>query len=141
MQRCLDASSGAIPAVALTADTSVLTAIANDFGYGQVFARQAEALVRAGDAVIAISTSGASENTSEGARAARRAGARIIALTGQDGGALAALADVAVRVPSTQTALIQEAHIAIGHAICAIVEEAWGSAGPAAGPEEAADNP
>ncbi len=114
-----------IPAVALTTDTSVITAIANDFGYGQVFARQVEALVRAGDVVIAISTSGASENTVEGAEAARRVGARVIALTGQDGGALAALADVAVRVPSAETALIQEAHIAIGHAICAAVEETW----------------
>lgn len=112
-----------IPAVALTTDTSVITAIANDFGYDHIFARQVEALVRAGDAVIAISTSGNSENTIEGARAAGRVGARVIALTGQEGGALAALADVAVRVPSAETALVQEAHIAIGHAICAAVEE------------------
>lgn len=118
-----------IPAVSLTTDTSVLTAIANDFGYDQVFARQVEALTRDGDVVIAISTSGGSAGVIKGAEAARRAGARIIALTGQDGGTLALLADVAIQVPSEQTALIQEAHIAIGHAICAAVEEAWVAAG------------
>lgn len=118
-----------IPAVALTTDTSVLTSIANDMGYDQVFARQVEALAREGDVVIAISTSGGSASVVKGAEAARRAGARIIALTGQDGGALAPLADVAIQVPSEQTALIQEAHIAIGHAICAAVEEAWVAAG------------
>ncbi|MDQ7839800.1 MAG: SIS domain-containing protein [bacterium] len=114
-----------IPAVALTTDTSVLTSIANDFGYDQVFARQVEALVREGDVAIALSTSGGSASVVRGAEAARRAGARVIALTGRDGGTLAALVDVAIQAPSEQTALIQEAHIAIGHAICATVEEAW----------------
>ncbi|MDR7523306.1 MAG: SIS domain-containing protein [Armatimonadota bacterium] len=113
------------PAVALTADTAVLTALGNDYGFDRVFARQVEALVGAGDVVIALSTSGRSANVIEGVRAARRAGARVIVLTGRDGGALARLADVAIRVPSTHTARIQEAHIAIGHAICAIVEAAW----------------
>lgn len=125
-----------IPAVAFTTDTSVLTSIANDFGYDHVFARQAEALVREGDVVIAISTSGGSASVVKGAEAARRAGARIIALTGQDGGALAPLADVTIRVPSEQTALIQEAHIAMGHAICAAVEEAWVAGDQTTAPRE-----
>ncbi|MDR7484818.1 MAG: SIS domain-containing protein [Armatimonadota bacterium] len=114
-----------VPAVALTADTAVLTAVGNDYGFDRVFARQVEALVGAGDVVIAISTSGRSANVVEGVRAARRTGARVVVLTGSEGGALARLADVVIRVPSTQTARIQEAHIAIGHAICAIVEAAW----------------
>ncbi len=129
-----------IPAVALTTDTSVLTSIANDFGYAQVFARQVEALVRPGDVVMAISTSGESASAVEGAQAARRRGAAVIAMTGRDGGGLAALADVALRAPSDETALIQEAHIAIGHAICAAVEEAWLS-GRAGDPGEAAGYP
>jgi len=127
-----------IPAVALTTDTSVLTSIANDFGYDRVFARQVEALVREGDVVIALSTSGVSASVVQGAEAARRTGARVIALMGRDGGALAPLAEVAIQAPSEQTALIQEAHIAIGHAICAAVEEAWVAADHTAAPGEGA---
>lgn len=118
-----------IPAIALTTDTSVLTSIANDFGYDHVFVRQVEALAREGDVAIALSTSGGSSNVVRGAEAARHAGARVIALTGRGGGALAPLADVAIQVSSEQTALIQEVHTAIGHAICAAVEEAWVAAG------------
>lgn len=118
-----------IPAVALNADTSVLTSIGNDYGFDRIFARQVDALARSGDVVIAISTSGRSANVIEGVRAARRAGAQVVVLTGRDGGTLAHLADVAIRVPSRQTARIQEAHIAIGHALCAIVEEAWARRG------------
>lgn len=114
-----------IPALALTADTSVITSLGNDFGFDRIFARQVEALAGKRDVVIAISTSGRSRNVIEGAEAAKRAGARVIALTGRNGGALARLADVAIRVPSDSTARVQEAHIAIGHAICAITEEAW----------------
>lgn len=112
-----------VPAVALAADTAVLTSLGNDYGFDLIFARQVHALVHEGDAVIAISTSGRSRNVIEGAAAARRAGARVIALTGRDGSPLAEAADVAIRVPSDHTGHIQEAHIAIGHALCALIEE------------------
>jgi D-sedoheptulose 7-phosphate isomerase len=114
-----------IPAVALSTDTSVLTALGNDYGFDQIFARQVQALVRPGDVVVAISTSGRSANVVAGAQAARTAGARVVALTGRDGGPLAREADVAIRVPADHVAHVQEAHIAVGHAICAVVEEAW----------------
>lgn len=109
-------------AIALSADPSVLTALGNDYGFEAVFARQVEALVGPGDAVVALSTSGRSANVLRGAEAARRRGAKVIALTGRDGGALAALADVAVRVPSDHVGRVQEAHIVIGHAWCAALE-------------------
>ena len=118
-----------IPAIALTTDISVITAVGNDLGFDQIFARQVEALVREGDVVIVISTSGRSENVIRAAEAARRRRARVVALTGRDGGTLATLAHVAIRVPADSTPRIQEAHIAIGHAICAIVDEAWPEAG------------
>ncbi|MDR7542632.1 MAG: SIS domain-containing protein [Armatimonadota bacterium] len=114
-----------IPAIALTADGAVLTALGNDYGFDRMFARQLEGLVRPGDVVVVISTTGRSRNVVEAAASARRAGARVIALTGRDGGDLAPLADVEVRVPSDRTSHIQEAHITIGHAICAILEDAW----------------
>ncbi len=113
----------AIPAVALCADASAITAIGNDYGFDAVFARQVEAAAGKGDAVVAISTSGRSRNVIEGAAAARRAGARVVALTGANGGELARLADVAIRVPSGTTARVQEAHMTIGHVLCALVEE------------------
>jgi D-sedoheptulose 7-phosphate isomerase len=123
-----------IPAMALTTDTSVLTAVGNDYGFEQVFARQVQALVRPGDVLVAISTSGASANVLAGVDAARRAGARIVALTGRDGGPLGAASDVVVRVPSDDIARVQEAHIVLGHALCRIVEDAWvsGDAGEGA---------
>lgn len=108
----------ALPAMALTTDSSVLTAIGNDFGFEQIFARQIRALGRPGDVTIGISTSGRSANVLEGIRAAREMGLTTIALTGGSGGELAKLADIVLVVPSTTTAFIQECHIALLHAMC-----------------------
>jgi D-sedoheptulose 7-phosphate isomerase len=113
----------ALPAIALTTDSSVLTALANDFGAGEIFARQVAALAVPGDVLIAISTSGSSRNVILAAREARRAGLSVVALLGE-GGALGDEANVAVRVPSRETALIQQAHLAIEHLICQLVEQA-----------------
>lgn len=113
-----------IAAVALTTDSSLLTAYSNDFGFAGVFRRQVEALGRRGDVLIGISTSGSSENVVQAVEAARAAGLRTIALTGAGGGRLAALADVAVRVPARDTQHVQEAHIMIGHILCDLVERA-----------------
>jgi D-sedoheptulose 7-phosphate isomerase len=113
-----------LPAEALTVNTSVLTAVANDYGFAQVFARQLEARARAGDVAIGITTSGRSENVVNGLRVARGLGLETAALTGFDGGArLAALADCIV-VPSTDTPRIQESHLLLGHVLCELVEDA-----------------
>jgi D-sedoheptulose 7-phosphate isomerase len=112
----------ALPAIALTTDTSALTALANDYGYARIFARQVEALATEGDLLICISTSGNSDNVLAAAMAARDRGCRTIGLTGAQGKRLASLCDVTVLVPSTRTARIQEAHIAIGHIWCEIVD-------------------
>lgn len=109
-------------AIALTTNTSNITAIANDFAFAEVFARQVEALARPGDLVIGISTSGRSENVIRGVRQARKMGVSTAALTGGSGGRLAPVVDRAVIVPSTNTQRIQEAHALIGHVICKIVE-------------------
>jgi D-sedoheptulose 7-phosphate isomerase len=111
-----------LPAIALTTDTSALTAIGNDYGFEQVFVRQIRALGRRGDVAIAISTSGRSRNVILGIEAAREAGLATIALTGGDGGNLAPIVDVAIVVPSTTTARIQECHITIGHVLCEYVD-------------------
>ena len=113
-----------IPAIALTTDTSLLTAIANDFGAEGVFERQVESLGREGDVLIAISTSGNSVNVIRAAKRARDQGLLIIALTGESGGGLAGLADTAVRVPSTTTAHIQECHLAVEQLLASLVEDA-----------------
>jgi D-sedoheptulose 7-phosphate isomerase len=113
----------ALPAIALTTDTSVLTSIGNDSDFRQVFARQIEALGKAGDVLYAISTSGNSGNVIEAVKAARKRGMETIAFTGGDGGKLAPLCDLALIAPSRSTPRIQEAHITIGHIICQIVEE------------------
>jgi len=110
-----------MPAIALTTDTSFITAHANDVAFDDVFARQVQAIGRAGDALIAISTSGGSRNVIRAAQEARRAGLSVIALLGE-GGPLADAADVAIRVPSRDTALIQQVHLAIEHLICQLVE-------------------
>ena len=112
-----------LPAIALTTNTSSLTAIANDFGYETVFARQVRAFTKAGDVVIGISTSGGSPNVIRGIREAKECGAVTVAFTGQ-GGELASIADLALRIPSKDTPRIQEAHITAGHIICCLVEEA-----------------
>lgn len=113
----------AIPALALTTDTSILTAIANDFGFEGVFARQVEALGRAGDVLIGISTSGDSANVTRAFEQAQAQELRTIALTGETGGMLAPMADVAIRVPSSETSHIQECHIGIGQLLAFMVEE------------------
>jgi D-sedoheptulose 7-phosphate isomerase len=109
-------------AFALTADTSVMTSVANDYGFGRVFARQIEALGRAGDVAFAISTSGASPNVIEALKSARSRGLRTVALTGRDGGEAGRLAEVHVNVPDNCTARVQEVHRTLIHAICELVE-------------------
>jgi D-sedoheptulose 7-phosphate isomerase len=118
---------GPLPAVALTVDTSAVTAIANDFGYDEVFARQAMALCDTRDLVVGISTSGNARSVIRGVDAARAAGARTWALTGGSGGGLRTAADRAIVVPSSETARIQEIHITIIHAVCAVVDD-WAGA-------------
>ena len=112
----------ALPAIALTTNTSVLTAVANDYGYDTVFTRQVEALVNEKDVVIGISTSGNSPNMIEAMKMAKMNGAKTIGLTGGNGGKLAEVADLALIVPSDSTPRIQEAHITIGHIVCELVE-------------------
>jgi phosphoheptose isomerase len=111
-----------LPAIALTTDTSFLTAFSNDCGYEGVFERQVRALAKPGDALIAISTSGNSENVVRAVTAARAANMCTVAITGS-GGRLPDMADIAIKVPSGDTQRIQEAHLAIEHAICYLVEQ------------------
>ena len=111
-----------LPAIALTTDSSALTALANDYGYDVVFARQVEALGRPGDVLVAITTSGRSKNVVAAIAAARACGMKVIALTGGGGRELVASCDAGVAVPSGETARIQECHIAIGHAIAELVD-------------------
>jgi phosphoheptose isomerase len=112
-----------IPAIALTTDTSFLTACANDFGFDAVFERLVEALGRPGDALIAISTSGSSQNVIRAVALAKSKGIFTLGLLGASGGALAALVDRAIVVPSHSTQHIQESHTAIGHLLCELIEE------------------
>jgi D-sedoheptulose 7-phosphate isomerase len=113
----------ALPAVALTTDTSILTAAANDFAFDQVFARQVEALARPGDVVIGLSTSGNSRNVLNALAAAKAAGAAAAGLSGGDGGAMVGAADPLIIVPSPVTARIQEMHILLGHMLCDALEQ------------------
>ena len=113
-------------ALALTTDTSFLTAYSNDFGYQDIFARQVETLGRTGDVLVGISTSGNSGNVVAAIEKAKSMGVKTIALTGGSGGQLKSLADLIITVPADQTALIQEVHIALGHAITAAVETILG---------------
>jgi D-sedoheptulose 7-phosphate isomerase len=115
-----------LAALALSADTSVLTAIANDTSFNRVFARQIEALGRRGDVAFAISTSGTSRNVVAGLESARQLGLTTVALTGRDGGTVARLADVHVNVPETSTARVQEVHRTLLHVICELLEDAAG---------------
>jgi D-sedoheptulose 7-phosphate isomerase len=113
----------ALPAIALTANTSILTSVSNDYGYTEVFVKQVEALGKSNDIAIGISTSGKAKNVLAGIKQAKKMGLKTIALTGGDGGELAKSADVAITVPSSVTARIQETHITLGHIICELVEE------------------
>ncbi len=113
----------ALPAIALTTDTSILTAVGNDYGYDRVFERQIEALGSRGDVAFGISTSGNSKNVLLGIKKAKEKGLYTIGLSGRDGGELKSLADLSFVVPSQKTARIQEAHIMIGHIICERVDE------------------
>ena len=112
-----------LPALALTVDTSVLTAVGNDYGFDTIFSRQVEGLGQAGDVLIGISTSGNSGNVVRAVETAKQKGLRIISMTGAGGGKLAALSDVSLDVPSNVTARIQEMHILMIHIMCEIMEE------------------
>jgi D-sedoheptulose 7-phosphate isomerase len=111
-----------LAALALTTDTSILTAVANDYDFGQVFAKQVLALGRPGDLAWGISTSGNSPNVVAGLDAARALGLKTLALSGRDGGPVAAAADLALTVPSRNTPRVQEVHITIGHVLCDLVD-------------------
>jgi len=111
-----------LPALALHTNTSTMTAIGNDFGYGETYARLVQAFGRPGDVLVALSTSGNSENVVRAVETAQKMGLVTVAMTGQGGGQLAGLVDILLAVPSLSTPRIQEAHITIGHIICEVVE-------------------
>lgn len=111
-----------LPAIALTTDTSILTAIGNDYGYDYTFARQVEALGQAGDVLVAISTSGRSKNVLRALDVAEQKGIKVIGFTGASGGDMAGRCEVCFKVPSTETPRIQEGHEFIGHLLCALIE-------------------
>ena len=111
-----------LAAIALTTDTSILTAVANDYGYDQIFSRQVEALGREGDVLVAISTSGNSANVLAAVKAAKKAGCHTIGLAGGDGGKLREIVDMHIIIPVAQTAHVQECHIVIGHMWCALID-------------------
>jgi D-sedoheptulose 7-phosphate isomerase len=130
-----------LPSVALTTDTSILTAIGNDYGFDRVFARQVEALCAPGDVVVGISTSGNSHNVCAALETAKSLGAFTVAFTGESGGRLASLADITLSVPSSDTARIQEGHILCGHTLCDWVEITACAQEPACQEESAAAAP
>ena len=113
----------ALSSIALTTDTSVLTCVANDYSYEDVFSRQLEALARSGDVLVVISTSGQSENVIRAIKTAKEIGLTTIALLGKDGGKAKSLVEHALVVPSDSTARIQEVHILIGHILCDLIEQ------------------
>lgn len=112
-----------IPSLALTTDTSNLTAIGNDYGYDKVFSRQLEGMAQEGDLFIGISTSGNSQNIINAFESAKERGVTTVALVGRDGGKMAQMADYAIIIPSSATPRIQESHILIGHILCDIIEK------------------
>lgn len=114
-----------LPGIALTTDTSALTAIGNDYGYDRVFDRQVEALANNGDVIIGISTSGNSKNVLNAFNTAKQKGCKIIGFSGRDGGAMNETCDINLVVPSDDTPRIQEMHILIGHTICQLIDEAF----------------
>lgn len=113
----------ALSAIALTTDTSIITSLANDYGYEVIFAKQIEALGNKGDVAVGISTSGKAKNVIRGIEQAKQQGLITVGLTGGKGGVLAKIADISLMVPSNVTARIQEAHITVGHVICELAEE------------------
>lgn len=115
----------ALAATALSCNTSTLTAVGNDYGYDVIFSRQIEGLAKSGDVLFAISTSGNSKNVVLAVQAAKAMGVKTIGLTGSKGGKLKELCDVCITVPSDHTPRIQEMHIAVGHMICEIIDEAY----------------
>lgn len=119
----------ALPGLALSTDSSALTCIGNDFGFDEVFARQVEGLGRAGDVLVAISTSGNSRNVIRAVEVARPMGITTVGFLGRNGGRLAPLVDLPIVVPSEDTARIQEAHIFLGHVMCALIEKELGVGG------------
>ena len=120
---CYEKQRRSWPAIALTTDTSALTAVSNDLGYEQVFARQLAGLAQTGDILIAISTSGRSKNVLKAVERARELGCRTIALTGASTDPLGSMCDFTVAVPANRTARVQEAHITIGHLWCEMVDQ------------------
>lgn len=114
-----------LPAIALTTDTSILTAVGNDYGYDAVFSRQVEALANPEDIIVAYSTSGNSANICTALEAARDIGCYTVALTGESGGKLKSLANACICVPSSSTPRIQEAHAFLGHMLCAYVDSSF----------------
>jgi len=113
----------ALDGIALTTNTSVLTSLANDYGYDVVFSRQIEALGKKNDVAIGISTSGKAKNVAMGIKQAKKMGIKTVALSGGDGGEIVKLADVSLLIPSLITARIQEAHITVAHIICELIEQ------------------
>ncbi len=121
-----------LAAVALTTDTSTLTAIANDYSYEEIFSKQVQALGRPGDVLLALSTSGRSANVNRAVRTAQEQGLRVLALTGRDGGPLAAMLrperDLELRIPHANTARIQEGHLLLLHCLCGLIDRSWAPA-------------
>lgn len=121
-----EAERSSLPAIALTTDTSTLTAVGNDYGYARVFARQVDALGKAGDVLLAISTSGNSDNVIEAIGSAHKNSMTVVALTGRDGGRMASIlndSDIELRVPSERTIRIQEVHLLLVHALCDLIDQ------------------
>jgi D-sedoheptulose 7-phosphate isomerase len=116
---------GALPAIALTTDTSALTAIANDYGYNRVFDRQTEALANQGDLLIGLSTSGNSENILSALALAKKLGCQTLGMSGKDGGKMSEICDINLIIPSNDTPRIQEMHILLGHILCQAVDDAF----------------
>ena len=117
-----DSERGPLPGLALTTDTSALTAVANDYGFGEVFARQVRALGQEGDVLVCITTSGRSPNVLNAAAAARERGLRVIALVGPEESPLDEVADVSIHAPGETSGQIQQGHITLGHVLCALAE-------------------
>ncbi len=112
-----------LPAIALTTNTSIISAIGNDYGFERIFERQIESMVDSKDVVVGISTSGNSENVIKGILKAKEKGAKVIAFTGSSGGKMKDIVDILLNIPSDNTPRIQESHITIGHIICGLVEK------------------